>query len=229
MRLVVISDTHANRLRKWKIPDADVLLHCGDFSTGVLSDVRRFADDLRELPHRHKLVIAGNHDFANQTYELDCRRILDPVCCYLQDEAVEIDGIKFYGTPWQPWFLAMAFNLERGSKELSAKWDAIPADTDVLLTHCPPEGILDWVGMAMKPVGCAMLRYRYDAGLIRPLVHCFGHVHEARGRCNEHDTLFVNASCVRGENQPVETGPVVIELDITQRRVVKDYLAVDVE
>ena len=226
MRLVIMSDTHEVRLRRWRIPDADVFLHCGDFSTGVLSDVRRFAADLQELPHKHKLVISGNHDFANQTCELDARKILEPVCCYLQDEGIEIDGVKFYGTPWQPWYMAMAFNLERGSDALAAKWDLVPPDTDVLMTHCPPGGMLDWVARDRKTVGCDMLRYRHDIGAIRPLVHCFGHVHEARGSAAENGTLFVNACCVNDSHHPVK-GPVVVELDVKERRVTAEYVVQD--
>lgn len=224
MKIVIMADTHENSLRRWRIPDGDVFLHLGDYSTGDLSDVRRFATELEELPHRRKIVIDGNHDYASEGFPLEVRRILAPVCHYLVDQGIEIDGIKFYGTPWQPWYMEMAFNLPRGSDELAAKWDAVPEDTDVLLTHCPPNGILDWVTGATKAVGCEMLRYRYDIGKLRPLLHCFGHVHESRGRMNDYHTLFVNAACVIGDSHRPVDGPVVVELDTDARRIVNDCL-----
>ena len=222
MKLVIVSDTHENRLSRWKIPDGDVLIHCGDCSTGTLTDLRRFGDDLHQLPHKHKLVIAGNHDVAIQKFAREARDILAPFS-YLQDEAVVIDGLKFYGAPWQPDYLCMAFNLPRCSAELEARWAAVPSDTDVLITHCPPEGILDWVPPNLS-VGCQLLRYRL--GFLKPLLHCFGHVHESRGCMEQDGALFVNAACVQTTNQPV-AGPVVVEIDSAARRVTADYCVMD--
>lgn len=221
MKLAIISDSHAIKLKRWKIPDADVLIHCGDMTNGTLPSLQRLADDLAELPHRYKLLIGGNHDVAVQRFPLQARRILKPFH-YLEDESFTIEGIKFYGTPWQPDFKSMAFNLPRFSNELSAKWEAIPDDVDVLITHCPPSGVLDWIPPG-KSVGCELLRARFWQR--RPIVHCFGHVHESRGRVIENGTLYVNAACVqhRVRNEPVD-GPVVVEIDTINRCVLDDYL-----
>jgi len=90
---------------------------------------------------------------------------------------VIIEGVKFYGSPWQPRFFDWAFNLDRG-EEIKKKWDLIPMDTDVLITHGPPYGILDLTHEGEK-VGCeelmkAVLR-------VQPKIHIFGHIHEAYG------------------------------------------------
>jgi len=141
MKLITISDTHGLH---WSldIPDGDVLIHAGDLTDrGILEEVSEFNTFLGTLPHPHKIVIAGNHDLCFEDYRMDCEEALTN-CIYLQDQEVTIDGVRFYGSPWQPWFYDWAFNLERGP-EIRAKWDLIPEGTDVLITHGPPYGIGD--------------------------------------------------------------------------------------
>ena len=124
MKIVAISDTHGLH-RSLEIPDGDVLIHAGDLTRhGTLDDVREFNDFLGTLPHPHKIVIAGNHDFCFESDREACEELLTN-CIYRQDQEVVIDGVKFYGSPWQPWFYDWAFNLERGP-EIRAKWDLIP-------------------------------------------------------------------------------------------------------
>ena len=94
------------------------------------------------MPHPDKIVIAGNHDFCFERDPRHCVRLLTNAV-YLQDSAVVVRGLKFCGSPWQPWFCDWAFNLRRG-QPLREKWDLIPSDTDVLITHGPPQGINDF-------------------------------------------------------------------------------------
>ena len=206
-RIVAISDTH-NRHRALTIPDGDILIHAGDLTDmGELSDVRDFNDWLGTLPHQHKLVIAGNHDFCFENEPHEAEPLLTN-CTYLLDEAVTLRGITFYGSPWQPWFHNWAFNLQRGS-EIKAKWDLIPGDVDVLITHGPPVGHLDQTYRGER-VGCADL---LDAvRRIRPTYHIFGHIHEAYGRLSNGRTEFINASTCSLQYEPVNA-PVVIELE----------------
>jgi hypothetical protein len=91
--------------------------------------------------YKHKIFIAGNHDWGFQTHPEDVSDILKwyPNITYLQDSSVEIEGIKIYGSPWQPEFFQWAFNLQRGP-EIQEKWDMIPLDTDILITHGPVYG-----------------------------------------------------------------------------------------
>ena len=107
-------------------------------------------------------------------------------CTYLEDESLHLMGIKFYGSPWQPRFSNSAFNLTRG-RELRSVWDKIPSDTDVLITHSPPLGVLDLCRKhtadgGTKPAGrcgCEDL-LRQVVGRIRPRYQIFGHVHECK-------------------------------------------------
>ncbi len=133
MKIITISDSHDLH---WslKIRDGDVLVHAGDLTNrGIHEEVEDLNRFLGTLPHPHKIVIAGNHDFCIEDYRIDCEEIITN-CTYLQDQELIINGVKFYGSPWQPLFYDWAFNLERGP-EIRGKWDLIPADTDVLITH----------------------------------------------------------------------------------------------
>ena len=63
MRIAVVSDTHMAH-GAVTIPEADVLVHAGDFcGRGTLVELEAFAAFFRALPHRHKILIAGNHDW----------------------------------------------------------------------------------------------------------------------------------------------------------------------
>lgn len=189
MKLIAISDTHGEH-KTLEIPDGDVLIHAGDLTRhGTLEDVREFNDFLGTLPHPNKIVIAGNHDFCFENDRKACQEILTN-CIYLQDQEVIIDGVKFYGSPWQPWFYDWAFNLERGP-EIRAKWDLIPEDTDVLITHGPPYEIGD-LTTRNEHTGCQDLLEVVEK--IKPTVHIFGHIHEGYGITSNETTTFLNAS-----------------------------------
>ncbi len=189
MRLVVISDTHGLHDRL-EIPPGDVLIHAGDISRrGDLHEVQAFDAFLARLDHRHKLVIAGNHDYCFERQPAAARAVLRHAV-YLEDQAIEIEGIRFYGSPWQPWFYDWAFNLRRGA-ELRAKWRLIPDDTEVLITHGPPLGHCD-VTHRGEAAGCADLLERIRQ--VRPRYHLFGHIHEAYGISSDGTTTYVNAS-----------------------------------
>ncbi len=213
MRIVIISDTHGRDLNIWDIPDGDVLLHCGDFCCGRgWRDIELFREQMMRLPHPHKLVVGGNHDHIIEKDRRKTRELLGPVH-YMEDEALVIGGLKFWGTPWQPEYMAMAFNMRRGSDELHEKRVLIPDDVDVLMTHCPPAEILDWLNFH-GALGCNQLRWRVD-NLPQLKLHCFGHIHEGYGVDERDGKTFVNAALVAGdENRPYpETKkPIVIDL-----------------
>lgn len=191
--IVCVSDTHgAHDITV--VPDGDILLHAGDLTRhGLLDEVDAFDAWLGRLPHPHKVVIAGNHDWCFERTPAEARRRLTNAV-YLEDEAVVIGGLKVYGSPWQPRFFDWAFNLDRGP-ELAAKWALIPADTDVLVTHGPPDGILDLTRRWLR-VGDADLLARVRE--VRPKLHVFGHIHEAAGVYRSGSTLFVNAATEMG-------------------------------
>jgi Icc-related predicted phosphoesterase len=83
----------------------------------------------------------------------------------------------------------MAFNLQRG-QDLKAKWDLIPEDTDVLITHGPPYGHLDTIQGFSQ--GCQDLLTAVE--YVKPKFHVFGHVHKGAGLSKNEHTTFINAS-----------------------------------
>ncbi len=206
MKIVVIADTH-NRHRELTVPAGDVLVHAGDMTLGgAKEEVEEFNNYLGELPHRHKIVIAGNHDFCFER-EPEPSAMLLSNAIYLQDETTTVDGIVFYGSPWQPRFFNFAFNLTRGP-EIREKWDLIPENVDILVTHGPPRGYGDQLAYGEK-VGCRDLLAAVER--VKPRVHVFGHIHEGVGIYSNGHTTFINASCCDRAYEPVNR-PVIVEI-----------------
>lgn len=202
MKIVCISDTH-NFHNQLTIPDGDMLIHAGDATVyGKISEVAAFAEWFNGLPHKHKIFVAGNHDWL---YEKD-PYLAKTFVPNLLDNLIEIEGLKIYGSSWNPWFYDWAFNLHRG-EPLAEKWALIPDEVDILVTHSPPYGIGDAVNGVGQ--GCEELRKVVDR--IRPKVNVFGHIHEGYGTVELNGTFFVNASICDGAYQPVNE-PIVIEI-----------------
>jgi len=226
-RFVCFSDTHGrhDRIPAEHLPAADVLLHAGDFTnTGETSQVKSFAEWLRNYPAVHKVVIAGNHDvtFQPDYYEkawsryhltpLDCQEARQALigsgsCTYLEDQLAEVLGYRIYGSPWQPEFCDWAFNLPRGAGCREA-WDRIPEDVDVLMTHGPPFGIGDLCEHGGR-AGCEDLLSAIKRRAVP--VSVAGHIHEAYGTESDGTTLFVNASTCTFQYRP-SNPPIVLDL-----------------
>jgi Icc-related predicted phosphoesterase len=214
MRIVCISDTH-NCNDQIDVPEGDILIHSGDATiNGTPDEIRNFNAWFSGLPHKHKIFVAGNHDWLFERDNVRARRLLSSNIIYLQDSPVEIEGMKFYGSPWQPRFYDWAFNLMRGP-EIAEKWALIPDDTEILITHGPPNGILDEVPRVwgIEKTGCEELRKRIDElsklGLLR--LHVFGHIHCGYGTMHTGGITFVNGSTCDEEYRPVQP-PIVVDL-----------------
>ena len=240
MRIVAISDTHTKE-RNFEIPDGDVLVHCGDFTyRGRKGETVDFLDWFLELPHKHKVFIAGNHDITLDSSirgDLSLSNYLgshlpkhwihqeffDRIkgvenVHYLDCSGVTIDGVNFWGSPVTPTFgIGWAFNQNRG-EEISKTWEMIPEGTDVLITHGPPRGMGDWVkyGNAGSQ-GCVNLLDRIQG--IKPKLSLFGHIHEGYGSTQYGGTVFINCSLLDEEYSPVNY-PWIIDLENGE---VKEY------
>ena len=209
MRIVAISDTHGHH-RELDIPPGDVLVHAGDLTRfGERSELRDFNNFVGSLPHKHKVIVAGNHDFCFERDRESCAAELKN-CIYLQDDEVTLDGVSFYGSPWQPWFYDWAFNLRRGP-EIRAKWDLIPSQVDILITHGPPAGVLDRT-LQGAAVGCIDLLEVVER--VKPRLHIFGHIHEGAGIIESDGTTFINASTCNIDYRAVNP-PIVFDLTAT--------------
>ena len=188
---MAVADTHTFT-DDLDVPEGDVLIHAGDMCRGgSLDELRSVVAWLAQQPHRHKIVVAGNHDWIFQREPTVARTVLAELGVhYLEDSEVTLDGMRFYGSPWQPEFNNWAFNLPRGER-LAAMWQKIPTGLDVLVTHGPPAGIGDRSSFSGR-AGCADLGRRVVE--VAPRLHVFGHIHEDGGAWREGATLYANVT-----------------------------------
>jgi len=191
-----------------------ILVHAGDFTdVGKPKDIEKFCKWLVEIRPRFKatVVIAGNHDisldeeFYNSEdnnwqrfgHQEKCdskamKQMLKNSCThYLENESAEIAGLKFYGSPYSPWFYDWAFNRNR-HLQCHNDWQQIPTDTDVLITHGPPLGHNDQCVPSMEHFGDADLLDWIEE--YKPMLSISGHLHESYGVTTNGNTVFLNAS-----------------------------------
>jgi Icc-related predicted phosphoesterase len=178
VRIVIISDTH-NLHEELGVLRGDVLIHCGDGLNGFKPSARD-VEDLDEWFGRQQFdrifCTGGNHDFALETRVGDARRPIFSNADYLQDDSRCYGGLTFYGAPWTPELQGWAFYLPYDA--MRAKWDLIPEQTDVLITHTPPMHVLD-ENRHGRHCGCPELERRLVD--LKPRIHCFGHIHASGG------------------------------------------------
>lgn len=210
MKICCVTDMHGYLPQ---IPECDLLLIGGDIVPTTMHDPSMSAiwmeSNLRywvnELAKRMKVIaVAGNHDFIFQEQPED---VPEMDWTYLQDEGTEFEGLKIWGTPWQPYFYDWAFNLYE--PDLVKKWALIPNDTDILLLHGPPHGYGDFSEYGNVHTGSPGLLEKILE--IKPKLAVAGHIHSGYGRYNIGDTIFVNASHVNEKYKP-QNKPVVVEL-----------------
>lgn len=196
MKIVCIADTHNQH--GLILPDdlkGDMIIHAGDVtSMGSKYDVEGFLYWFNKLPFKHKIFIAGNHDWFFEIApqdEIDSLLKRYPDIIYLNDSGVEIEGLKIWGSPISPWFYNWAFN--RLGDTIQPHWDLIPLDTNILITHGPIRGYLDMT-TGGDITGCPRLLSKiYELPKLK--LHVCGHIHEGHGiRKFKRGVNFVNAS-----------------------------------
>lgn len=208
MRVTCISDTHGNH-NQVKLGSGDLLIHAGDFLTYSNEDtLRDFAEWIKEQDYAYKVVCAGNHDWICQLNpNLTEKVFAENGIIYGVDKSFDINGYKVFTSPWQPYFGGWAFNLSEN--DLSKVWSRIPMNTDILVTHGPPFGILD-KNSDNRPCGSISLMEKVKR-LTNLKLHVFGHIHEEYGqkkiqlslppqRAITHSPLFINASLTGGRD-----------------------------
>jgi len=218
-RITFIRDSHTkhDKLNGF-LPGGDLLIHSGDLtSRGYIGEIESFMKWYDKIDNYDtKVFIAGNHDFGFQEDNQKLRGLLTgyKTIDYLEDELMMVgedydNMIKIWGSPWQPEFHNWAFNLPRGEK-IKEKWDMIPLNTDILITHGPAFGKLDYVSYDGKNVGCEDLLLKIQE--IKPKIHLCGHIHEGRNIVFSDGTLYVNAS-VLNDRYEFRNKPITIDFD----------------
>lgn len=192
MRIVAIADTHLYHDDLRVLPEGDVLIHAGDLlQRGDLSELDDALAWLASQPHARKILVAGNHDMCFERHaELVRPRLAQAGICYLEHDAVEIDGVHFWGSPLVPMAGDWAFGCIDASAR-AERWSHIPTHTDVLITHGPARGIGD-LGYNGSRFGCD--RLTEAIARVRPRLHVFGHIHEDGGMWSDGHTCSINAT-----------------------------------
>lgn len=222
LRITAISDTHSKHKQITShLPGGDLLIHAGDISSyGYEHEVREFAKWFNSLNnYTHKIFIAGNHDFLFQENPQKAQEILDfyQNALYIQDSFVLVeDKVVVYGSPWQPEFHGWAFNLSKVGDSLKNKWDLIPQDCDILITHGPAFGRLDKVIGRTDNLGCEALIEAIEVK--KPKLHICGHIHSGYGYTFDGNTHFINAS-VLDENYVFTQKPLTFDFDFDKNEI----------
>lgn len=208
MIIKCISDTHGfhKEFRDLDFQGIDMLIHAGDFSNAKNpvfneSEAFDFLHWYNELKVKHKVLIAGNHDTSVEAGLVNSKHFEN--ITYLEHESITIEGINIFGSPYTPQFCGWSFMKDRG--KLDPYWQQIPVNTDILVTHGPPKGILD-LSYNMQD----QLEYCGDKELfnhvmrVQPKYHIYGHIHDSKGcynsgrvKLNDFKTEFMNVSCVK--------------------------------
>jgi hypothetical protein len=242
IRIVCLSDTHG--LHKRKVPHGDILIHgaqlfvrssssftspltkkmtivAGDFcNQGSAAEVEAFVGWFGTLPHPHKLVIAGNHDYCLEsssqrlsfgTLDMEAseaKERLRSVATYLENEKVEVLGLRFFASPYNIGHGAFAF--PQGHKALENFWASAPVDIDILITHGPSSGARG-LSRAGKDGGDVFVRSfterARDTGLV---AHISGHIHESYGVSFENDIYYLNAALAH------RAAPIVLDIILAE-------------
>ena len=156
------------------------------------------------------VLIAGNHDGYLQRMTSLSEILADSNISYLQDSSTTFRGYKIYGSPWTPTFKKWHFMKDRGP-EIAERWALIPEDTDILVTHGPPAGVLDLVERfdRMEHIGCKDLFSRVIN--LKLTLHVFGHIHGSYGQMTHPPLRYVNCSLVNEQYEHVNK-PIRVEL-----------------
>lgn len=207
MKIVAISDVHG-KWNKITIPDCDLLISAGDYSfrgeRWMIEDYHRWLNNQKA---RHIISGQGNHELAVEADFAGSKALAleeCPRCHFIDEGPIEIEGVKIWYSAITPWFYDWAWNRRRTEEENKAfgggwikpHWNKIPEETDVLVTHGPPYGILDVVrrpdGTPKERVGCEDLKNRILE--VKPDLHIFGHIHHSHGQVHQDGVSYYNVS-----------------------------------
>lgn len=215
MKIAFISDTHGFQP---ELPDCDILIHAGDFTgRGTVEEIEDALWWFGKSEARHKICIAGNHDFGFQNHNrqeifgLLSRYFPDVI--YLEHNFCEVEGLTIFGSPWVPLFGRWAFMCDRG--EMSHKWSVVEnvleqdnKKIDILVSHGPPRGVLD---KNIYGESCGSIELLTFVQKTKPRYCVFGHIHEDHGKVELDGTTFLNVCHVNLDYEPTNQA-VVIEL-----------------
>jgi Icc-related predicted phosphoesterase len=213
MKIACISDVHG-RWSKLQIPEVDLLISCGDYSfQGERHMVKDFHKWLNKRPAKNIISIQGNHELWVEKNFQEAKQIALEACPkvhFVEEDVIEIEGVKIFCSAYTPWFHSWAYNEHRG-EPIKRHWDRIP-QVDIIATHGPVYGILDELVYPNGDgkgefVGCQDLLDVVKR--IKPDLFFCGHIHAHGGKEIHRDgTSFYNTSIC--DEQYVASNPATI-------------------
>lgn len=248
IKICHISDSHGEKVHsKLIIPECDVLVHSGDIGGRTsLPELLSFLEWGEKQPAKEVLFVPGNHDIvldkywpnklfnkgltvqsqlAKQQYEDAMEMVEKSKVKMLIDKDYVFEGVKFYGSPYTPSFHKehWAFNADRGV-EINKVWAKIPGDTNVLITHGPPYGVLDLIPEKFKQTpeedvhrGCEEQMKVIKSRLFDLKLCCFGHIHSNYGVISQavsgsRKVLFSNGAVIDNQYVIETINPLIITI-----------------
>ena len=208
MRIWHISDTHTFHNLLTIPNDIDMVIFSGDCSNPQNPyqnepEVRAFIDWFSKLPIQHKIFVAGNHDTSIEKGLVTKEDFTSNNIFYLENDFIEIEGLKIWGSPNTPTFGQWAFMKSRDT--IDRLWQQIDDNVDILIVHGPPKGMLDQSYSregVYERCGCNALK-KHVLYRIKPKLMCFGHIHNHEDIINagtlqlsDYNIIFSNGSVV---------------------------------
>lgn len=195
MRLCFTSDFHGYLPN---IEDCQILCICGDiepvwnhsyeYHANWLNTI--FREWCNEIKKRNIeiITISGNHSLI---YEKAKHLIPKLPVYYLENSGIELNGMKIWGSPYSTQFGQWAF-MDTDAR-LQQYWEKIPNDTNILLTHGPAYGILDWSRFGHEHTGSKTLLNKIESLKELKIFHS-GHIHSEYGIMKYNNITCINGS-----------------------------------
>lgn len=202
------SDTHTYHGLLEVPKDIDIAIFSGDCSNPrdpytnehEVRDFLTWYASLLDIPY--KIFVAGNHDSSIEKGLITKDDFEKRNIHYLENDYVELEGLKIWGSPHSPQFGDWSFMKNRS--KLDRVWQSIPDDTDIVVVHSPAKGVLDLTenrDRSLEQCGCSALKKRILK--IKPKLFCFGHIHNFKDITNSGTcvlsgvrTVFSNGTVV---------------------------------
>ena len=208
MKIWHISDTHTYHGLLDTPENIDMVIHSGDATNPKNPyvskiEMQNFIYWYSLLPIKHKIFVAGNHDVCIERGLIKKDDFERAGIVYLENDCIEVQGLKIWGSPISPTFgTGWAFNKSRSKTH--EVWKHIPDDTDIVVVHGPPKGILDLsYDTTSKLEFCGDQSLKKRMLVLNPKLCLFGHIHNCEDIINagtmklaSYDTIFSNGSVV---------------------------------
>lgn len=171
MRILCVADYHRDKELAQNVEKlaekekVDIIINAGDF----LSE--DFASKVLDETKFRTFVVRGNWDYELQTKNKNVT--------ILNNKSVKYKEYYFLGVDYG--YYSQIPKLSKG----------IDPQKLIIITHDPPYDMLD---TSFFGSNAGLLDLRAAITDVKPILHVFGHIHEAAGYIKHNETLFVNAS-----------------------------------